>query len=847
MDRLRKHILFVTAVLCISISVPARELPRLPAEKNIRVGTLENGIQYYLAAVPDKKGFADIALVRKGEVPSAATASQMQGIEKFAGTTPERFLLRNGIGPGRRGYFEDRDGSTVFRFSDVPMYDTAVADSTLLLCFALVAESPAPQAVMIAGDIAPDEIFRKMGLFSMLVPYQRREAVEDDYVWEPYISPSFTFSRLEGTDEASVSVTYFAPRTPRRYMDTAQPLIMDIFAKEFEVIVKERLRDALQEKSIPFSSISVAYLRSADTSGDVKYTITVDTDKKYVDAAMEEISRSVASLAEFGVEKDDFVDARGHLLPLFRNRARTRPSNRSYLDRCIRSWLYGSSLASRGEEYRIFSRRPSLDSSGLAFFNRMAASFLNPSCNADILYEAPLDTLDDMEAFFRYNLTYLEGSTIAPRHRDRSPRGDTLSLVGRGPRVKVRKEAVDPVTGGTLWTLSNGFRIVCNPVKDAEDLHYSFVFPQGYVAANPVAGEGGFYSDLLGMYLPKEMLSANGIGIEAEVGASRTTVSGTVRPSRFPLLLRAVLTALHTPSAPDTARLRAYYSGERLRLSSRRMMSYRMKGQDYAALHPGYSLTPFKDPAVLGDDLGAKADRFFREKLFPSAAKGFLVLSGNVDPMEIRKVLVTYLGHIRPSSASAPSRQVRYVFADGRQALGVQALPGTVLLRAECPFALTGKTRYLTGPVTETVRRAFVSAAGLRARNVRVECRFDTWPEEHLVLEISYTLVSGRNGEVVDDVLKALSSGNVLNNKDAVAFRAMALAAAEASFKTPEGVNALVLARYADNKDFKTRYESNIRSITREDIAGAVNALAAGSWAINIAKWGKDNSEPSSR
>ena len=115
------------------------------------------------------------------------------------------------------------------------------------------------------------------------------------------------------------------------------------------------------------------------------------------------------------------------------------------------------------------------------------------------------------------------------------------------------------------------------------------------------------------------------------------------------------------------------------------------------------------------------------------------------------------------------------------------------------------------------------------------------------MLEISYMLVSGEPGEVFEAILSALSSGNVLNNKDAVAFRAMELAAAEASFKTPEGVNALALARYALNKDFKTRYEQNIRSITREDIAGAVSSLAAGSWASNIAKWERKNSVRSSR
>ena len=104
MARIQKYLL-AAALLCISISMPARELPPLPAEKNIVSGTLENGIRYYLVTAPAKKGFADFALVRKGEIPSEITSAQMQSLEKFSGLSPERFLLRNGIGAPRQGFF----------------------------------------------------------------------------------------------------------------------------------------------------------------------------------------------------------------------------------------------------------------------------------------------------------------------------------------------------------------------------------------------------------------------------------------------------------------------------------------------------------------------------------------------------------------------------------------------------------------------------------------------------------------------------------------------------------------------------------------------------------------------
>lgn len=833
-------ILLTAALLGISIMMPARELPSLPAEKNIRSGTLENGIRYYLVANSAKKGFADFALVRLDEIPSEATESQMQGLENFAGTSPESFLVRNGIGAGRGGYFVEKEGSTVFRFQDVPLYNRQVTDSTLLMTFALVAASPAPQTVIIAGDIVPDDILRRMGLFSMLVPRVRREAVEEEYVWEPYLSPSFTLRQLKDTDESVVSVSYFAPRTPKRYMNTPQPLVMNIFAREFELIIKDRLRRKLRDGGIPYSFIDIDYLPSAETAGDVKYTISVGTDKRHIDAAMEAVSMTVSSLAAFGVIKDDFEDARQVLTPSLRRFAHSVPTNAEYVRRCENACLFGASLAARNEEFRIFGRRPVADSSGFAFFNRMSASFLNPSCNADILYEAPLDSLDDIEAFFKYNLNYLKGSMMTPATVYRGARGDSTGLVTRAPKVKLKKEAAEPVTGGEMWTWSNGFRVIFNKVPDAPALSYAFVFGTGYGSVEDLrSGEAGYFSDILALYETAgisgddfyAMLAANGIELKGEVGPRATILRGTVLPSRLPLLLRSVL-SLVTDSSPSPNRFREYCEGERLRLASRRAASYRMDRALFDAVHPEFAGSPYKDPALLQDGLLQKADRLLRGKVFPGASKGYLVISGDMDPIELQKVLAKYIGGFGSAPSSTAARSVDYPISSGRKFLHGKGLPSRVCLYAECDYPLTGKTHYLAQAVEEAARRLAVRSAGAQARSVRATCRLESWPQERLSLKISFGLPGGDAKAAVDDIIQAFGTNGMVGKEDAEAYKAMALSAAEASMKTPEGLNDLAIARYTYNKDYKTRYKENINSITPEDISAALSALAGGTWAI---------------
>ena len=470
----------------------------------------------------------------------------------------------------------------------------------------------------------------------------------------------------------------------------------------------------------------------------------------------------------------------------------------------------------------------------------MSASFLNPSCNADILYEAPLDSLDDIDAFFRYNLNYLKGSMMTPVTEYRGARGDSTGLITRAPKAKIKKEAVEPVTGGEMWTWSNGFRVIFNRVEDAPALSYAFVFGTGYGSVEDLQrGEAGYFSDILALYETAgisgddfySMLAANGVELKGEVGPRSTVLKGTVLPSRLPLLLRSVL-SLVNDSSPSLNRFQEYCEGERLRLASRRTASYRMERALFDAVHSEFPGSPYKDPALLQDGLLQKADRLLRGKVFPAASKGYLVISGDIDPFVLRKVLASYVGGFGPAPSSTAVPSGKFSLASGRKFLQGD-LPARVCLYAECEYPLTGKTHYLSQAVGEAARRMAVQAAGPQARDVRVVCREEPWPQERLSLRISFALSGGNAKQVADDILQALGAAQgAVSKEDADAYKAMALSAAEASMKTPEGLNDLAIARYTYNKDYKTRYKENINSITPEDIAAALAALSGGTWAI---------------
>ena len=151
------HILIGLALLTVSRTVPAQTLPSLPVDAKIQKGTLRCGVAYYMVKNDERKGYADFAVVRRGEAPAPSAEESLE----------TAYLSRNGIGPRPGGYFRDFDGSTVLHLDRVPVYDANALDSTLLVTFAQVAASSAAEAVIVAGDIDPAEFKKKMDIFSM--------------------------------------------------------------------------------------------------------------------------------------------------------------------------------------------------------------------------------------------------------------------------------------------------------------------------------------------------------------------------------------------------------------------------------------------------------------------------------------------------------------------------------------------------------------------------------------------------------------------------------------------------------------------------------------------------------
>ena len=815
--RALKHLLFAAACLFLSRNMPAQTLPQLPADASIRQGQLGCGAAYYMVVNPVEKGYTYVAVVQMDSL----TSQKREQLNQV-------FLSRMGILPGEEGFLSQKEGNTYYRFPRIPAFRTNVLDSTLLHTFAQMALSQEPQAIVVSGDIDPAELKKKMDIFSMLVPRLKKAPAQSAYIW----SPSGADILLNKGKTASTGVSYASARIPREQMNTAQALVTDMFRREFETVLRHRLEKNLKEESVPWTDIRLNHTGSNATAGDERYSVQILTAPEHLLQANWVLSRTLGEWERFGVPVQEFLDAKQALEPGILDEAKETPSNEEYMERCMAHFLYGATLVPFSEEARLFTRKNIAGETEAQLFNSFSSALLQQLSNLTLSYTAAPDSLDVPEALFRYNLGWLYG-WASPEEINYSWHGaDTLGLEPATSRVRISAEKAESVTGGTLWTFSNGIRVAYKQIKGEDSFHYALQLNGGLSQIPDLReGEGGYIPEVLslyntgGMQAPafRDCLAANGVEMKASADLNSLYIQGSAPSGRLTLLLKALI-SLSNERFLNNAEAEAFVRNGRI---GRQAVPDRMD----ALLSPRYQYTSGKLPEALSTETLDKADRYFRER-FSQVNDGILLLSGGMDPDAVKKILLRYMGSFRTSkNASASRRQVHFRTLSG---VTTYAEDGPdqglyVLMDADTPITSLNYPALLIA--AEAVRNALASHLTDEGLAVTVEPRFITYPQEHLRLLVQCRPVERKDPTpalpAVRTALREMAS-NPVNAKDLSAWKQLITNQLQSQLSTPEGIIKTLLARYGAGKDLTSRYKENVNGVTAERVNEMLKALAGG-------------------
>lgn len=797
-------------------------------DSRIQKGTLGCGVTYYMVTDRTVKGYADVAIVQRDEPLSAAKRNTLRS----------SLLSRLSIAPGPEGYLSDTDGSTVYRFCQVPFYRPEALDSTLLYTFGLVAQSKAQQAVIVSGDIDAVELKKKLDIFSMLVPRMLvKTNHQPDYVWEPSPAPSVLFYP-DGS--ARVSISYDGARIPFPYMNTAQALVTDLLGLEFKVLLKHRLERNFRTAGIPYGSIDFHALRSADYGEDERYTVSMRVAPENLHKTMRLMSNTIAEMDAVGVTPEEFAEAKKVLMPTIHRNWVSAPAPGSLVNRCIAHFLYGANLAPYEETVRLFSRKNVSDSTETRLFNRFADALLEQLTNLTLEYRQAPDSLDRDEELFYYNLSYLYGSVVRTNNDYRWHGADTLGMQVKCPKVKVRNERREPVSGGTIWTFSNGMRVIFKQVPKTGIFNYELQLNGGLAQMEDLKeGEGGYIGDLLSLYdaggLPawhfREVLEVSGVSMDTRVDLNNMAVSGVAPSSQLSLLLKALL-ALANQGKLNQQACEVYRQQQLLHEPG-------INNALSLQLAPEYRYTDARIPRALSADTWQKAQKFYADR-FSRVNDGVLIISGDLNEASVKKLLCQYLGGFRVLKGVTLRRPVEYRPRTGTHTVTESGPEKGLYVLMEADYPVTVSHFYTSCVGQDLLQKRLTEHLAKYGFSSQVEVMPVVHPRERFQVRISCRpLPLASVPADVDDIStqRALSavraaikeaSSEQADAADIALWKAKLDQTVERVMASSSGFVTTLHARYAWNKDITSRFKESIAAVTPEDVRDFLRAMAAG-------------------
>lgn len=852
MRKIYKHISCLILAL-LPLMMHGQDLPSLPVAKEIVTGQLPDGIRIYLVDNKDRKGFADFALVRRGVRDITEMRESLRELPHFGDRAPWRFLADHGIGYASDGFIsQPAEDATLLRFRNVPTHLESVADSTLLMLFEIASSCREPQAVVVCGDIDPARVRERMELLSMVVPTLEDRFRSVEYQWIPRDTAMVAVSRNGTHDLAAIHAVFSTQRLPAAVMNTPQPLVTQAYADQLGLILRRRVERAFRQAGIPLAAFRYRYYDSADGPGDERHSMTVYTSFRELDAATRRFASVLASLDRDGAGMEEFRDARDRLVAQARRGGNARwMTNADYLDRCVAAWLYGANLASP-ETLGDFVANRRLDvGRELELFNGFASALLDSARNLTLRFDIP-DRGQTREGLLRsFNRGWRE---TEPPQDYKADFGDTLSLFQPRGKVRLRADAAEPVSGGRLWTFSNGIKVIYRHMPGLGEFHYALLL-RGGVAEVPGlrAGESAFVGDMLSLCGVaglngtdfREMLAANGITMDAEATLSDLRITGRAPRAKLPLLMRSLL-SLSDARQPDPEAFGRFRRDEALRLEMDALSPRDVNSLMDSIIHPDYFYTGRKRAECLQDDLPARAERYFAS-LFDKVGDGVFVFLGDLPEDELKKELGRTLGGFRVSNAHARRPNVEKRSATGLTTWTAESAPGvvgggeigvSVAMSAAVPFNLQN---YMAFQVAcSLVGDRLTAALAEQGAGAQLTHALELFPDERLSLYVNCrpcpaaSLPAGISPtappallDAVRSVTRTLSDAP-LTDAGIKPYKDLLLGQLESRMNDPGALLGPVLTRYGEGKDLVTGCKAALQGVNAAGVSRILQMLEDG-------------------
>ena len=862
----------ILAVACIMFAMPvcADKIKVLPLDASVSTAVLPNGLSCYVVASPAQKGRADFALVQNTGRKTIADVDDNRLVDiSREGLAAQRRLLHPSVqdfftfhdaDAGKDGFVKVTDDATIYHFRNVDISThSAVLDSTLLVLTGIVDRitqsqdtlltgwfAPSDQAIIVCGDVDAGKVIERIRGLSYMTPKYASKS-RREYVWN---GSEGVLTKVHQND-SPISVfrmDWRLPRTPKKIMNTVQPLVVDMYMTELSLLAENRIKDAFMAENLPYASVKCSYAQPANHLDDDAFSVEVMVAQGEAGKAISITASVLSSIASGDITETQQGDVENRCYDIRLSNEKAF-SNAQHVRRCASAFLHNESLASEKSKNDFLMTRYLPDSTELRIFKSIAAASLRPEKNISLTLTSGEGqmTEDKLLAVFNEGWNTPWVAKLDSAHTT-DVRNETVDGQAGGEVVKIKVKSVkrEYLSGGTIYTMSNGLKVVVKPSSQKDVIHWTLALNGGFGHIPDLEiGEAAYVSEFLDMCHIggvkaesfKEGIRRMGITMSAEVNHSGTRFSGRI-PADESLgdLLRVLLTVSNS-FAPDAETIEYRMKCEPLALAaSSGTLEDRIAVID-SVMCPDYRYCARK--SGFNRDFISKAERFY-QNLFSKMDDGVLILVGNVEEKLLKQTLVKYAGSFRTSGRMTLRPVVNYQPISGTVMLERQGVENGVDMVMSAPISLTAANSYVAEIMSMCLANNVSKIVTGRGLHVRIKHKCSFYPQERvsLMLSLKEASVDGfAPGTSHHEPLEALSAvRGLLKNLESIELTDAELASYKTYLKQkvkrrqedPEYWQDAISMRYIDGKDFVSGFEARIDAVSINDVKNMLRHLSQG-------------------
>lgn len=705
---------------------------------------------------------------------------------------------------------------------------------------------PDLQAVIIVGDIDPDAVEAKIKQTFADVPKPVNAAArtyQDVADHEGVLAFVATDPEATGT---RISINFKQDAAPAEMRASQIGVMVDFVNEVVAAMANQRFDEMTKKPNAPFlygALMTGDYMMVARTKDAYNFTV-VAADGQYK-AALSALVQEVERIRQFGFTEGEYKRAVADIMVSMKKsyNERDKRKNGTFADQYSQYFLRGGYIPTMETLYTLYQQLA--QHIPVAMINQTLLQGLGED-NIVVYLTGPAK-----ESIAYPTNEELRAEFVAARSEKVEPYKDAVSsekLMEKLPKAgKVVKEDKNGKFGTTIWTLSNGIRVVYKVTDFKEDeIHLSGIRPGGYLlygerdrlttrVLSSVIGLGGL-ADFDDSALTK-VLAGRMASLSTNIGETEEVVSGTTTREDLETMMQ--LLYLNFTSKRSDAEAFAAYQEQAVSL-------IKMKRNNPMGSLPDslgvalYANNPYvqslSEEEVARIDY-ARAMQIYKERF--GDASGFqFYLVGNIEPTQLRPLVERYIAslpvnkkarHVAPYDKLYRTRRGEYT---NHYTVKMEAPKGFVFDAFTGVMPVNARTRLSFEILSEVLQQVYIETlredeGGTYGASVNAEISYQ--PKGEAVLQIAFQTDPSKakhlNAIVHQEIERIARDGVPTDKFDKV----VANLEKEYSESVKENNYWLGTLRafFYHGRDRHTNYLSTLRAITPAEVQAQLKELLA--------------------